>query len=420
MRIRIELVTFVILCEVLSACGGDRTDKEGKKASPSAPAAAPAPPPANAASFHVNATPADMVKVNARLENSVELLGYTIGAQSVAPGNPVTVTWYWKARSVTSGKWEYFTHLIDATGTHVSGLNSSGPMRAVYKPEMWPVGQIIKDEERIVVPADWSSPLLELRTGLWSGSSRMKVTRGSADEENRVKGPAIQVSVSAPVVAPPPPTDAGAIDVPFARKAPKIDGVIDGDPAWADGLELEPFTDTLTGGPVPRTTRVRLLWDNRFLYIAMSAQDVWLRSHFTKRDEELWKEDAFEVFLDPGADGKDYFEFQVSPAGVLFDATFPEYRKGEDGWNSDVVAAVKTQGTLNDETPDEGWTAEMAIPLKNLEKGGVAAAVDTIIGANFFRVDMAERSAMYSGWSPPMRGDFHALDRFGHIRLVKN
>lgn len=38
---------------------------------------------------------------------------------------------------------------------------------------------------------------------------------------------------------------------------------------------------------------------------------------------------------------------------------------------------------------------------------------------NFFRVDVTADKTDYSAWSPPLRGDFHALDRFRELALVQ-
>jgi hypothetical protein len=81
------------------------------------------------------------------------------------------------------------------------------------------------------------------------------------------------------------------------------------------------------------------------------------------------------------------------------------------------VVAVKAGGTLNDSADDDtGWTAELALPFKTLtEGGGVPPKAGDEWRANFFRVDVTKGKPAYSAWSPPLRGDFHALDRFGSV-----
>ena len=79
-------------------------------------------------------------------------------------------------------------------------------------------------------------------------------------------------------------------------------------------------------------------------------------------------------------------------------------------------------GTLNKrDDQDKGWLAEIAIPLADvngLAKDGVK--VPPKLGdswrLNMFRMDSPEgKPQLASAWSPPLVGDFHALDKFGEI-----
>ena len=135
-------------------------------------------------------------------------------------------------------------------------------------------------------------------------------------------------------------------------------------------------------------TEVKLLWDEKNLYVAMVAKDDFLKSEYRKHDDSLWKQDAFEVFLDPLGDGKDYYELQVNPAGVVFDSKLPAHRKNQNEWSSKMVVKTTMDGTLNDEKGDRGWTAELEIPFSSLDtQEGVPPKPGTSWTANFFRVN---------------------------------
>jgi hypothetical protein len=115
----------------------------------------------------------------------------------------------------------------------------------------------------------------------------------------------------------------------------------------------------------------------------------------------------------------------------VFDTYLPEYRKYEDSidpkkkpysWNSKMNVKVHVDGTLNKrDDQDKGWTVEMAIPLEDvrgMDKN--AAKLPPTPGdtwrINMFRMDVpASKQQQASGWSPPMVGDFHALDKFGDL-----
>ncbi len=127
-----------------------------------------------------------------------------------------------------------------------------------------------------------------------------------------------------------------------------------------------------------------------------------------------------------------YVELQVAPNGNVFDTYLPERRRYEDAinpkmkpfaWNSKTVAKVRVDGTLNKrEDQDKGWTAELAIPLEDV-KGMDDKSTLTLPPApgdvwriNMFRMDVPSgKPQQAAGWSPPLVGDFHALDRFGEL-----
>ncbi|MCP4676029.1 MAG: hypothetical protein GY854_11090 [Deltaproteobacteria bacterium] len=344
---------------------------------------------------------------DANFDGKVILLGYDLEKDLIQPDGYVEVTWYWKVKETPGPGWRLFTHMLNADGKSKVNRDKVGIVRKNFQPEHWKSGMIIKDTQRLHVPKSWKSDFVELRTGLWKGDSRMPGTGKSIDMRNRVQGPRVRVRQ----------TKMASIAVPRAPSVPVIDGEFENEDAWKGAVELGAFAHTMTGDPVSRATTVRMMWDDKNLYVAMRAVDDYLKTRFTKHDDEVWKEDAFEVFLDPLGDKKDYYELQVSPAGVVFDSYLPAYRKNRNEWTSKMVAKVTTDGKVNDDSDkDKGWTAELAIPFASLNKGGgVPPQFGSKWRVNFFRVDITTKKPRYSAWSPPLRGDFHALDKFGEI-----
>src|SRR5258708_19252762 len=135
--------------------------------------------------------------------------------------------------------------------------------------------------------------------------------------------------------------------------------------------------------------------------------------------------------IDADGNGKTYVELQVAPNGNVFDTYLPTYRKYEDSidpkkkpysWNSKMNVKVHVNGTLNKrDDQDKGWTVEMAIPLEDVkgmatEGPKLPPSPGDVWRINMFRMDVPKGKAqMASGWSPPMVGDFHALDKFGEL-----
>jgi len=348
-------------------------------------------------------------RLDADFDGKLILRGYDLEAAGAEPNGTVTVTWYWECKEAPGPGWRLFTHMLDSQGRSRVNRDKSGPIRKYFQPEHWRAGLVIKDIQQIKIPEQWPYDALELRVGLWRGEERMKVVAGPVDEQGRVKGPRIAVRAARPI----------AVGVPWAVKPPVIDGAFADEEAWSGAARLGAFGHTITGDRVADTTDVRLMWDARNLYVAMRADDKHLQSRYQQHDDELWHEDAFEIFLDPRGDKKHYYEIQVSPGGIVFDSHLPSYRKNRNEWTSEAVVAVKLDGTLGDASDDDrGWSAEIAVPFAAMtEGGGVPPGAGDEWRANFFRIDVTKDKPIYSAWSPPLRGDFHALDRFGAINF---
>ena len=67
----------------------------------------------------------------------------------------------------------------------------------------------------------------------------------------------------------------------------------------------------------------------RVLCVRFDGRDAGVVATYTGRDDPLWREDVFEVFLSPHERPVVYFEFEVNPLGALFDARIesPDLRR---------------------------------------------------------------------------------------------
>jgi hypothetical protein len=195
-----------------------------------------------------------------------------------------------------------------------------------------------------------------------------------------------------------------------------VDGRLD-EPAWRSAPEAELF-NSLTGGPLHYPTTARILWDRENLYVGFTCRDDEAWSRPGRRDgDAIYEDEVVEVFVDPAATGQDYAEIEVSPANVRFDARFRS-------WRSDLAEAVKWQSGARtavrvEHGPDgdRGWTVEMAIPLDALRGRAPFPRPGDRWRLNLYRLESHNRAGWQEGgaFSPPLRGDFHALDRFGWL-----
>jgi hypothetical protein len=158
-----------------------------------------------------------------------------------------------------------------------------------------------------------------------------------------------------------------------ADHPPVIDGNIN-ELVWQQVNWTKEFVD-IEGRDKPKPpypTKVKMLWDDSCLYIAVQLTEPQIWATLKKHDEVVFHDNDFEFFIDPGNTTQPYFEVEVNPFNTIFDLLLTRaYRDGGvpvSSWDvPNLRSAVKIQGTLNDPSDkDEGWTVEMAVPLKAL------------------------------------------------------
>lgn len=195
---------------------------------------------------------------------------------------------------------------------------------------------------------------------------------------------------------------------------------LDGEPDAAASLPPEP--GTLGALEPARGTRVAFAWDDDNLYAAADVPDDDLWTDYTRQDDPLYKQEAFELFVAGTNEGRRYLEYQVSARGVTFDARFPRYRAGEEGWDSRWVTAVQAEGTVNDARDrDRGLLVEVAIPWEELCAETEIACPPRAgmkLRVNAFRLERAGRKrAIGLSLSPTRAPDFHAWDNAAVLEL---
>ncbi len=226
------------------------------------------------------------------------------------------------------------------------------------------------------------------------------------------------------------------------------------DPAWRRARWSPDFVDIRgADGPSPALrTRVKLLWDDRYLYVGAWMEEPHLWATLTRRDAIVYRDDDFEVFLDPDGDGEAYFEIEINPLGTVLDLFLDRpYSRGgraDLGWDlPGLQASVALRGTVNDPSDeDEGWAVEMAIPWEELTPPGISAGAAPEPGdswrVNFSRVDwpLVTLRSPESGegiyrkdtgrarpgehpesnwvWSPQGTVNMHLPERWGVVRFV--
>lgn len=360
--------------------------------------------------------PKPQYQLGANLEEKVILLGYDITTLEAKPGDDVTVTWYWYCKREVGDGWRLFTHGMNEAGEPRINLDNIGLIRELFPPYLWKKGTYIKDIQKIHIPSDWNSEVLELRTGIWKGDYRLTVIGGPRDNENRVRGPQIHIKGVEEKGIPP----ISKMALPYLEGEIQIDGKLV-EEQWQKGFTTEKFVNPLNGIYGDPSTVVKGWWDGSNLYLGFELHDDHIFSTYKNRDDELWHQDVVEIFIDPEGDERDYFEIQISPANVIFDTKIPSAPmrdKREDSFNIEgFKSAVAIDGTLNNDTDEDGgWSVEIVLPLANF---GKVPKPGERWRMNFFRLDTGKKIARsFLSWSAPLQNTTHVPSRFGEVLFL--
>jgi hypothetical protein len=207
-----------------------------------------------------------------------------------------------------------------------------------------------------------------------------------------------------------------------------IDGKLD-DPAWKKAPWTTDFVD-IEGAvkPTPRfRTRAKMLWDNKYLYIAAELQEPNVTATLRKHDSIIFHDNDFEVFIKPLPQTESYYEFEMNAFNTGWDLflnkPYNENGKPDNSWDiAGLKTAVAIQGTLNNSNDtDQGWTLEIAYPLHAFDSRQTVPPPQpgTVWRINFSRVEWKPGNPKEDNWvwSPQGVINMHVPDRWGYLRF---
>jgi predicted TIM-barrel fold metal-dependent hydrolase len=178
-----------------------------------------------------------------------------------------------------------------------------------------------------------------------------------------------------------------------------------------------------TAGGASYTTRVKVLYSGKGLYVLLDAEDRKITATIKEDFQDLWKEDVFEAFLWPDERQPLYFEYEISPLNVELPILIPNLDGKFLGWRPwHYEGARKTRkataargGVLKSGAAVSGWTAEVFIPYELLAPlQNVPPKAGSRWRANFYRMDYDDRKAASWDWAP-VGESFHEFQKFGTL-----
>ena len=231
-----------------------------------------------------------------------------------------------------------------------------------------------------------------------------------------------------PKEAPKPPPPPAVVTARHTSTPVKVDGVLD-DEAWqtATVYQMSLSRDRIAKGrTLTEGGEVRLAWDDTNLYVGIKFVDSDIVA--VGEEDQLHHYalgDLVEVFVKPG-DETWYWELYATPGNKKTSFMFPGrgrlgMREGYD-CKCGLQVAAQCKGSLNKwEDHDTHWTAELAMPIKDLTTRG-----ETFEPGAKWRILIARYN--YSRYLPhkelsmvpPLAwANYHRHEDYGVLELVK-
>ncbi len=159
------------------------------------------------------------------------------------------------------------------------------------------------------------------------------------------------------------PEEPKAASTAVAVRAPTVPAMdARGGAPWSAAPVVSDFVEFVPteGAPARFRTEVRVMYDDRNLYVLVRAYDPHPDSlmHALTRRDIRGPSDQLKVMIDSYNDRRSGYEFAVNPDGVKRDYAMYDDGNEDDSWNGvwDVATRVDSLG----------WTAEFRIPFSQL------------------------------------------------------
>lgn len=186
----------------------------------------------------------------------------------------------------------------------------------------------------------------------------------------------------------------------------------------------------IEGAAIPHECRIKMAWDDAFLYIFADLREQHLWATLKEHDSVIYRDPDFEVFIDPDGDGLNYIELEINVLNTTWDLFLTQpYRFNSPyilhDWEMPGLRhAVHLRGTLNDASDtDEGWSVELAIPWNSISdhatqpRTGTAPIPGSSMRFNFSRVNWQVRPDTDSpcGYTKRTDGNGNLLPESNHV-----
>ncbi len=194
---------------------------------------------------------------------------------------------------------------------------------------------------------------------------------------------------------------------------PTLDGLLN-EEVWRNAPVAGEFLqrDPNEGMAASEQTEVQVLYDSENLYFGVVCSDSQagrILATELRRDNRFNNDDSFAIILDTFHDHRNSFLFRVNPKGTQYDALITEEGR-------DVNASWDEKWEVETQVNEEGWSAEIKIPLKSIRYS--TALESPTFGIDFERV--IRRKNEFAYWNNYNRNfRFNQVSQAGHLAGMK-
>jgi hypothetical protein len=124
------------------------------------------------------------------LGDQISLLGYQVSAASLAPGQAVDVTLYWRAETPINFDYTVFVQLLGADG-NIYGQDDAQPVNGLLPTSQWTGGEVVADPHRFSVAPDAPPGDYRLMVGMyrWDTGQRLPVVDDTTGQNAVILSP---------------------------------------------------------------------------------------------------------------------------------------------------------------------------------------------------------------------------------------
>lgn len=211
--------------------------------------------------------------------------------------------------------------------------------------------------------------------------------------------------------------------IPITNNEFLIDGILN-EKAWDRAFTINDFKSFKSkySTDIPETI-VKLLQTNNGLLFSAQVFTKEINAFEKERDGAVYKDNCFELFFDPDADGLNYYELEINALGTIWDLILKtsnnplNHPSNITEWNLPLEnIAVALHGTLNDTTDiDMCWIVEAFLPWDLFVEGKPNKG--SIWKANFMRIDYVNDDPKISVWKPTSGKNIHVPLEWGSLKF---